>query len=132
MLGRACTVYASALSQCSSSAVAAAAAAAAAAALQVQKIRLLLRQRGLGAVRVGTVDDYQVRQRCTQKDSEVITVYKWILMLLLLTKPLPEASSSPSTAALSYQCHQLSANHCNFQPSVPITTALGSYTWLGL
>lgn len=35
--------------------------AAAATALQVQKIRLLLRQRGLGAVRVGTVDDYQVR-----------------------------------------------------------------------
>jgi hypothetical protein len=27
--------------------------------LQVQKIRLLLRQRGLGAIRVGTVDDYQ-------------------------------------------------------------------------
>ena len=26
---------------------------------QVQKIRLLLRERGLGAVRVGTVDDYQ-------------------------------------------------------------------------
>ena len=26
---------------------------------QVQKIRLLLRQRGLGAIRVGTVDDYQ-------------------------------------------------------------------------
>ena len=28
---------------------------------QVQKLRLLLRERGLGAVRVGTVDDYQVR-----------------------------------------------------------------------
>lgn len=27
--------------------------------VQVQKIRLLLRERGLGAVRVGTVDDYQ-------------------------------------------------------------------------
>lgn len=27
--------------------------------LQVQKIRLLLRERGLGAIRVGTVDDYQ-------------------------------------------------------------------------
>ena len=27
--------------------------------MQVQKIRLLLRERGLGAVRVGTVDDYQ-------------------------------------------------------------------------
>ncbi len=27
---------------------------------QVQKVRLLLRERGLGAVRVGTVDDYQV------------------------------------------------------------------------
>ena len=27
--------------------------------MQVQKIRLLLRARGLGAVRVGTVDDYQ-------------------------------------------------------------------------
>jgi hypothetical protein len=39
-------------------------AAAAAAAPQVQKIRLLLRQRGLGAVRVGTVDDYQVRTCC--------------------------------------------------------------------
>ncbi len=26
---------------------------------QVQRIRLLLRERGLGAVRVGTVDDYQ-------------------------------------------------------------------------
>lgn len=26
---------------------------------QVQKLRLLLRQRGLGAIRVGTVDDYQ-------------------------------------------------------------------------
>ena len=25
----------------------------------MQKIRLLLRERGLGAVRVGTVDDYQ-------------------------------------------------------------------------
>jgi hypothetical protein len=33
--------------------------------LQVQKIRLLLRQRGLGAVRVGTVDDYQV---CTHSE----------------------------------------------------------------
>jgi hypothetical protein len=39
---------------------------AAAAALQVQKIRLLLRQRGLGAVRVGTVDDYQVGRHCGQ------------------------------------------------------------------
>ena len=28
---------------------------------QVQKLRLLLRERGLGEVRVGTVDDYQVR-----------------------------------------------------------------------
>lgn len=28
--------------------------------MQVQKVRLLLRERGLGAVRVGTVDDYQV------------------------------------------------------------------------
>ena len=27
--------------------------------LQVQKIRLLFRERGLGAIRVGTVDDYQ-------------------------------------------------------------------------
>lgn len=27
--------------------------------VQVQKVRLLLRERGLGAVRVGTVDDYQ-------------------------------------------------------------------------
>jgi hypothetical protein len=27
---------------------------------QVRKVRLLLRQRGLGEVRVGTVDDYQV------------------------------------------------------------------------
>jgi hypothetical protein len=26
---------------------------------QVQKVRLLLRERGLGALRVGTVDDYQ-------------------------------------------------------------------------
>jgi hypothetical protein len=32
--------------------------------LQVQKIRLLLRQRGLVAVRVGTVDDYQVGGAC--------------------------------------------------------------------
>jgi len=29
----------------------------------VQKIRLLFRQRGLGAIRVGTVDDYQGQVR---------------------------------------------------------------------
>ncbi|KAL4423314.1 hypothetical protein ABPG77_006109 [Micractinium sp. CCAP 211/92] len=54
---------------------------------QVQKIRLLLRQRGLGAIRCGTVDDYQGQEeRC-------------IFISTTLSKPESVAPSQPGHAA---------------------------------
>ncbi|KAL4430622.1 hypothetical protein ABPG75_005878 [Micractinium tetrahymenae] len=55
---------------------------------QVQKIRLLLRQRGLGAIRCGTVDDYQGQdERC-------------IFISTTLSKPESLAPAQPSGAAV--------------------------------
>ncbi|EFN55641.1 hypothetical protein CHLNCDRAFT_133825 [Chlorella variabilis] len=56
--------------------------------LQVQKIRLLLRSHGLGAVRVGTVDDYQGQEE------------RVVFISTVLSKPesLPPASGTTSAA----------------------------------
>jgi putative helicase MOV10L1 len=67
--------------------------------LQVQKIRLLLRERGLGAIRVGTVDDYQGQEE------------RIIFISTTLTKPEslppapPEVSSSVAADNLMPQRH---------------------------
>ncbi len=52
---------------------------------QVQKIRLLLRQRGLGSIRVGTVDDYQGQEE------------RIIFISTTLSKPesLPSVATAP-------------------------------------
>ncbi|WIA17691.1 hypothetical protein OEZ85_009208 [Tetradesmus obliquus] len=54
---------------------------------QVQKIRLLLRQRGLGAVRVGTVDDYQ------GQEERIIFISTTLSKPESLPPPLPDVSA---------------------------------------
>ena len=60
---------------------------------QVQKIRLLLRERGLGAVRVGTVDDYQGQEE------------RIIFISTVLSRP----ESLPGGAALEAICPGMGA-----------------------
>lgn len=55
--------------------------------MQVQKIRLLLRQRGLGAVRVGTVDDYQ------GQEERIILISTTLSKPESLPPPLPDVSA---------------------------------------
>ena len=50
--------------------------------VQVQKIRLLFREQGLGAIRVGTVDDYQGQVR-------VPLVSIWLTELSAAPQPEP-------------------------------------------
>lgn len=56
---------------------------------QVQKIRLLLRERGLGAVRVGTVDDYQGQEE----------------RIILISTARPAPFSYPSAALTTGRLH---------------------------
>lgn len=66
---------------------------------QVQKIRLLLRERGLGAVRVGTVDDYQGQEERFVFISTVRPSYATLILqecfhsYLLHLHPLPAETS---------------------------------------
>ena len=60
---------------------------------QVQKIRLLLRQRGLGAIRVGTVDDYQ------GQEERIIFISTVLSRPESLPPARPPAASSASTGA---------------------------------
>lgn len=56
---------------------------------QVQKIRLLLRERGLGAVRVGTVDDYQ------GQEERIIFISTTLTRPESLPPVLPDLSPTP-------------------------------------